>query len=824
MRDNGPVTGREIMMADDLLLVSRTDTKGRITFVNKAFTDTSGFSEQELIGAPHNLVRHPDMPREAFANLWETIKAGRPWEGLVKNRAKNGDHYWVKANVTPVMENGQVTEFISIRSKPSHEAVAEAERVYAAIRSGTAKGIGLSDGQIVRRGFAVWMRTAASSIAGRLVAASAMSISAMIVIAALGFSGMSASNDSLRSLYEDNAVQASRIAEIRDHMRDNLEQVSLIALDLRAGDRAKDVAQRVEAVRTNIAWISAEWQKYMATTKPDAETVLADRFAERRAAFVKQGLEPALALAGKIDVAGLEKHLHDPILPLFKAAQGANAELVEAQLKEGKRKFDAAEGSLHNRILVVSVFFMLCLVFAAVACVVILKTVRRPLGLVEAHLEAIASGDLMRVMASSGVSEFARIRSQLRAVKAKLGYANQERVERQRQAEEDRAAALRNMAETVEREAGKAVEQVALKTGSMAQDADGMAGAAERVSMNSQSVASAAEQALANAQTVASATEELAASIREISSQIAHSTAVTRRAVDTGQRAQGTIRSLSEAVGRIGEVAGLIQDIASQTNLLALNATIEAARAGEAGKGFAVVAQEVKNLANQTARSTEEITRQIADIQAANGTAVMAVEEIGGTIGEIDQISGAIAAAMEEQAAATQEISRNVVETSSAAQEVATRIAMVSQEADQTGSQAAHVRQGSGEVAESIAALQHVLVRVVRTSTTDADRRRLPRYRVDEPGGVAVGGRTLRGRVVNLSEGGAMIAGLTGIGVGERGTLRLERHGVQVGFEVRSLDTDTVQVGFIESDPALSAFRSTVEGLTRGLRPLDAAA
>jgi aerotaxis receptor len=351
-----------------------------------------------------------------------------------------------------------------------------------------------------------------------------------------------------------------------------------------------------------------------------------------------------------------------------------------------------------------------------------------------------------------------------------------------------------------------------------------MAGSAERVSVNAQSVAAAAEQALANAQTVAAATEELAASIREISAQIAHSGAVTRRAVETGQRAQGTIQSLSDTVGRIGEVVKLITDIASQTNLLALNATIEAARAGEAGKGFAVVAQEVKNLANQTARSTDEITRQIAEIQEATGTAVAAVAEIGGTIGEIDQIAGAIAAAMEEQAAATQEISRNVAETSNAAQEVSTRIAMVSAEAGQTGSQAAQVRHGSSEVSDSIAALEHVLVHVVRTSTRDANRRHKPRFRVDEPGIATVGGRTQGCRVMILSTGGATVAGLADLGVGGCGTLRLERHGVEVPFEVRGLGLDTVHVKFAEADPAMHAFRGAVERLTQELRPIDVAA
>ena len=109
MRVNEPITDREIVMEDGVLLVSRTDTGGRITFVNKAFVDISGYTEAELIGAPHNLIRHPHMPKEAFADLWATIKDGRPWEGMVKNRTKSGDFYWVRANVTPVIEDGKVS-------------------------------------------------------------------------------------------------------------------------------------------------------------------------------------------------------------------------------------------------------------------------------------------------------------------------------------------------------------------------------------------------------------------------------------------------------------------------------------------------------------------------------------------------------------------------------------------------------------------------------------------------------------------------------------------------------------------------------------------
>lgn len=151
MRDNGPVTTRETELGNDDLLVSKTDPSGRIVFVNQAFVTISGFSEEELIGAPHNLVRHPHMPKEAFADMWRTIKAGRPWEGLVKNRTKDGDFYWVRANVTPIVENDQTVGFISIRGKPSRAQIAEAETAYALFRDGRANGLRIEDGRVISR-------------------------------------------------------------------------------------------------------------------------------------------------------------------------------------------------------------------------------------------------------------------------------------------------------------------------------------------------------------------------------------------------------------------------------------------------------------------------------------------------------------------------------------------------------------------------------------------------------------------------------------------------------------------------------------------------
>ncbi|MCE8025790.1 methyl-accepting chemotaxis protein [Billgrantia aerodenitrificans] len=149
MRINQPVTDREYEIRDDQNLISRTDSKGRITYASSTFCEVSGYSREELIGSPHNLIRHPDMPEAAFENLWKTIEAGEVWSGLVKNRRKNGDFYWVHAHVVPIVENGQLQGYTSVRVKPAHGASAKAEAIYARLREGRMRGVRLDRGRLV---------------------------------------------------------------------------------------------------------------------------------------------------------------------------------------------------------------------------------------------------------------------------------------------------------------------------------------------------------------------------------------------------------------------------------------------------------------------------------------------------------------------------------------------------------------------------------------------------------------------------------------------------------------------------------------------------
>lgn len=329
--------------------------------------------------------------------------------------------------------------------------------------------------------------------------------------------------------------------------------------------------------------------------------------------------------------------------------------------------------------------------------------------------------------------------------------------ERERAAEE-RLRAMCDMAERVEKEAHRAIGHLAERMTEMANNIAGMVEAAEKVDEDSQSVAAAAAQAHENRQTVASAAGQLSASIKDIARQMGDIAKTSNQGVATADSTLSAMGELSRTVEGIGSVAKLINDIATQTNLLALNATIEAARAGEAGKGFAVVAGEVKNLANQTARATEEITLQIGEIGQTTERVIGSVNAIVDVIHNIDSASATVAAAVEEQDAATREIVRTVEETSASGNKMAMRISDVSNQAQNSRERAETVLSLSGEVSSAALELRGLLTRIVRTSTDEVDRRSHPRFDVSAPGRLHWNGGEAVIRMINLSAGGLAFA------------------------------------------------------------------
>jgi len=268
----------------------------------------------------------------------------------------------------------------------------------------------------------------------------------------------------------------------------------------------------------------------------------------------------------------------------------------------------------------------------------------------------------------------------------------------QQAAQLKRQAEIERLAADFDIQIAQVAKSVTTAAVQMQATSQSMSAIAEQTRLQSTAVANAANQAAMNVQTVAAATEELSVSEAEIARQVDSSARIAETAVQKARRSGEIVAGLTQAAGRIGEVVELITAIASQTNLLALNATIEAARAGDAGKGFAVVASEVKNLANQTARATSEITAQIAAVQDSAREAAQAIDAIATVIDDISKNSAEVAAAVDQQTAATHEIARNVEQAANGTQEVSHNIVEVSLAAQTAGSTATEVLQAAGEL------------------------------------------------------------------------------------------------------------------------------
>jgi len=345
-----------------------------------------------------------------------------------------------------------------------------------------------------------------------------------------------------------------------------------------------------------------------------------------------------------------------------------------------------------------------------------------PLGTLGSVMRRLANGQLDVLVDGSDrkdeVGEMARTVQVFKDNAIRVKAMEREQEEAKAKAEADRKQALLDMADNFEAAVMGLVKSVSAQASELQATAQSMSAGAQQTTSQASTVASAAQEATASVQTVASAAEELSSSISEISRQVTEAANVSSHASSETAKTNTMVEGLAAAADKIGEVVNLINDIASQTNLLALNATIEAARAGDAGKGFAVVANEVKNLANQTARATDEISSQINAVQEETRHTVAAIRNIGTVIEQVRQISSGIASAVEEQGAATQEIARNVQQAAQGTQDVSANIEGISRTAEDTGSAAQQVSSSSGDLAKNAETLNAEVARFLNTVRT----------------------------------------------------------------------------------------------------------
>jgi methyl-accepting chemotaxis protein len=395
--------------------------------------------------------------------------------------------------------------------------------------------------------------------------------------------------------------------------------------------------------------------------------------------------------AGALEVAGygsaMSKTFHDIEPVIAEIEQSVERLYTAAEANEA-----ATRSSVGSWMLVA---FGLAVVLVFGLSLLIGRSISKALGSMVAAMTRLAGGDVRIAIPGLGrTDEIGEMAGAVEVFKNNMIEADRLRAEQldaeKRQAQQRKADMIK-LADAFEGAVGEIVETVSSAATELEASADTLTRAAERSQGLATAVASASEEASTNVQSVSSASEELSSSVNEISRQVQESSRVASEAVDQAEKTNGRVSALAQAASRIGDVVELINTIAGQTNLLALNATIEAARAGEAGRGFAVVASEVKALAEQTAKATGEISRQISGIQAATADSVGAIKEIGDTIGRMSEISSAIAAAVEQQGAATQEISRNIQHAATGTQQVSSNITEVQHGAAETGSASAQV-------------------------------------------------------------------------------------------------------------------------------------
>ena len=420
MRVNMPVTGIEHNMKAGDTIVSTTDARGIITHVNDTFVAISGYTRDELLGSPQNLVRHPDMPAEAFKELWDTIQAERPWVGLVKNRCKNGDHYWVEAHITPIRQNGQTSGFLSVRRQPSREQITAAEAHYKAMREGRAS--------LRRGGLLAWLNRL--SIKVRLAGIMAMVIAMILVGTAIGMGGLAVTSNAMGGLYHNNLEPIRIVGQIVRLMSENQTQVALAVQHDPLGQFAAlhdhPVSRHSGAILANrdrITGLLNEFDK--AEIPPDVHEAAAN-FAEARNRYVKDGLQPSIQAIqdGKFTLA--TQILLTRVNPLYTESRDKMETLRQRLQDHARQDYETADSRYHTLLNIGLTGMTLGILLALWFAWSLIRDIVRPLERTVQTFHAIAEGDYLNEIRIDRQDEIGQVLEGLEGLQTKLGFDMEE--------------------------------------------------------------------------------------------------------------------------------------------------------------------------------------------------------------------------------------------------------------------------------------------------------------------------------------------------------------------------------------------------------------
>jgi len=690
MKINMPVTNQEIQMKKGAILVSRTDLKGIIAYCNDEFISISGYARDELIGASHNIVRHPDMPPAAFEDLWTTVKALNPWQGIVKNRTKSGDYYWVEANVLPVFKNGKVNGYLSVRRAPSREKIEKAEQLYQLLNAGkaTIRPTGLAAmvksikeiellkkmaGVLAVLLIPVFCFMYQLFLAQNYLLLAGVAVSVMMA-SLIGFNALR----SLSAMLNKTIGIFYRLAEKRFGNAYALDRNDLIGdfqkamysmevnLNLDLAQAREDAAK---AMRINQALDNVQSGVMVADT--NLEIIYTNHSVNRMFKAADQDIREQLPNfnADKLLGSNIDSFHQDP----------SHQRRLLAELKESYNS-ELLIGGQHMNVIASPV----------------INTEGERIGFVaewqnktqEVRIEQeigqlvqdVKAGDLntridmgdkqgFTKILSSGINELTdvieRVLSDVSLVMEAM-------------AEGDLTTAITNDYQGIYAECKNNINGTLINLSNfivqIRDSADFIDSSSQEIASGNDNLSQRAEQQAASLEQTAASMEQLATTVKDNAGNTQRAHQVVNSASQLAQKGGEIVKSaiiamqdINDSSNEIAEIIGVIDEIAFQTNLLALNAAVEAARAGEHGRGFAVVATEVRNLAQRSANAAKQsndlIQNSMQKVRA--GTAFVnetgiALTEIVNSVAQVGEIVAQIANASAEQTAGIDQVNQAV--------------------------------------------------------------------------------------------------------------------------------------------------------------------